>query len=351
MSKFREFGCILPTDIKTALKHSLIAEKIGFDHIWLSDHVISLKSDAEFPDAWVILPVIGMETKRIKLGSGVSDSFRRHPVGLAHKLATLDKLTNGRATLGIGAGEAMNLVPFGMEMESPVTRLKEAIIVIKTLLSSNKENPGNFKGKIFNLQDGYLQIHSVQKPHPPIYVGALGIKTRRITGELGDGWFPWIETPQTYKQHLKDLGYGVKKAGRKLDEIDRVAAFYSAISEDSEEAYKSVEPLAKMALVLERSVAKLCGHEIIYPEEVTIQKIIPQIQLIDMMNKAIQEIPFKLVAKITVIGTVEDCISKIEKYIKAGATSVAMFNAGPNINKTYEAYGKSIIPYFKEEYS
>ena len=68
MSKFREVGCILPVDIKTVLKHSLIAEKIGFVHIWLSDHIISLESDAEFPDAWTILPVIGRETKRIKLG-------------------------------------------------------------------------------------------------------------------------------------------------------------------------------------------------------------------------------------------------------------------------------------------
>ena len=350
MIELREFGCILPSDIENINKYCTIVEKSGFDHIRLSDHSISLMPNVEFSDAWTMLPIVGIKTKHAMISHGVTDPYRRHPVELAQGIATLDRITNGRAALGIGAGESMNLTKFGIRWKAPLTRLKEAVITVKKLWVATSKNPCDFEGRIFTLRKAYLQIKPIQKPHPPIYIGALGTCTRKLTGELADGWLPWIETPKTYKEHLEDIENGAKKARRKIEEVDRVASFYSAVSDDYEEAYRSVEYVARMALVLERSVAERNGHKIMLPEEVTIQRIIPQTQLIDKMNNAMQEIPSELVDKITVIGSVENCINKIEKYLKAGATSVSMVNVAPNIDKTYELYGKTIIPYFKEQY-
>jgi len=349
LTELREFGCVISGNIPSLIKDALFLEKTGFDHVWLSDHVLSLLSHLEFADAWTVLTAIGVKTKRIRLSTGVSDPYRRHPVTLAHSAATLDHLTNGRVALGIGAGEAMNLIPFGIKWRKPVTTLREAIIVIKKLFEATPENPANFKGEIFNLRNAYLQILPVQKPRLPIYVGALSSKTRELTGELADGWYPWIETPETLKKHLMDIKNGLKKAGRKIDEIDVVANFKTAVTDDYEEALKAVSG-EKMALILERSVAKELGYEIEIPEEVKIQQIIPRSKNVDIMYDAMKQIPQELVEKITVIGTVDQCIDKIERYLKAGATSVTMFNCGPNVKKTYEIYRDEIIPYFKETY-
>jgi imidazole glycerol phosphate synthase subunit HisF len=131
--------------------------------------------------------------------------------------------------------------------------------------------------------------------------------------------------------------------------MDIVANFKTAVSDDYEECYKAVDS-ERMALVLERSVAKEMGFKIKLAEDVKIQNIIPRSKYVDIMYEVMKQIPKKLVEEIVVIGTCDDCINKIEKYLKAGATSISISNCGPDIEKTYEIYKDKIIPYFKETY-
>jgi alkanesulfonate monooxygenase SsuD/methylene tetrahydromethanopterin reductase-like flavin-dependent oxidoreductase (luciferase family) len=271
-------------------------------------------------------------------------------VEIAQSIATLDQLTSGRAALGIGAGEAMNLIPFGIRWESPLIRLREAVEVIRKLFEATPQSPAEFHGSIFSLSRAYLQIRPYQKPRPPIYLGALGPKTRRMTGELADGWYPWIEAPETFREHLKDVYTGARSAGRNPEEIDAVAVFFSAISDNYEDAFKAVEQSAREALVLERSVSKLLGHEIQITKELTIQSLEAKEQHMRVLREAMMEVPKELVGEVTVIGTADECIKKIEEYIASGATSVAMYNLGPDAEYTFEAYAKDIIPYLKERY-
>jgi alkanesulfonate monooxygenase SsuD/methylene tetrahydromethanopterin reductase-like flavin-dependent oxidoreductase (luciferase family) len=79
---------------------------------------------------------IGAKTDRILLGTLATDCIRRHPASIAHVLATLDNLTQGGAVLGIGTGEAMNIVPYGLPWEAPdcrVSRLEETVRIMRWL--------------------------------------------------------------------------------------------------------------------------------------------------------------------------------------------------------------------------
>ncbi|NIN53665.1 MAG: LLM class flavin-dependent oxidoreductase, partial [Nitrososphaeria archaeon] len=178
--KFGSYLLFGPTE--QIVQQGLLAERYGFDSVWFPDHHISSIPTTECPEIWTVLTAIGMRTKHILLAPAVTDPLRRHPSTTAQTVATLDRLLGGRVALGIGAGERMNLIPFGIPWTSPIERLREAVKCIKMLWSATTEEPANYKGKFFHLKDAYLGIKPGQDP--PIYIGALGPRTRELVGEL-----------------------------------------------------------------------------------------------------------------------------------------------------------------------
>src|SRR5271169_3888120 len=97
-------SCFPALDIVRA---GVLAEECSFDSIWIPDHFTDLYPTGDRVDPWTVLSAIGAQTKRLSLGTVVTDTQRTHPARTAQIVATLDELTEGRAFLGIGAGEAM----------------------------------------------------------------------------------------------------------------------------------------------------------------------------------------------------------------------------------------------------
>lgn len=118
------------------------------------------------------------------MGTCVTDPLRRHPAVTAQLAITLDLISNGRAILGIGAGEAFHLNPYGIAWERPISRLEEAVRVIKKLWS---EDFADYNGVFFKLKRAVVIKKSVQKPYPPIWIGAMRPRALRVVGVLGDG--------------------------------------------------------------------------------------------------------------------------------------------------------------------
>lgn len=351
MIEIREFGCQLsyfagnPNEL---LNYGVLADRCGFNHVRIGDHSLWPPETLEVPDSWTLLTAIAIKTEKVKVGNLVTDAIRRHPLELAQSALTLDNLARGRVSIGIGAGEVMNLLPFGFSFDRPVRRLKEAITVMKKLFLATPKNPAHFEGDFFKLRGAYLQLKAYSKPHPPIYVGALGQRTREMAGELADGWIPMnAESPGTFKSKLDDVLRGARKAGRTKDELDFVAPGYLAISDDREEAFKALERGVRMALVLERSNLRSLGLEPKIPEDITIQRVLLEEPNVSLLSKAASEIPRRIVEDACFFGSVEDIIGKVENYLQAGATSVSVAPVGSAIRKVYEVFGKKVIPYFR----
>ena len=177
---------IPPTE---AVQLGLYCEKVGFDSLWAVDHLID--NGGMKPEPWTTMSAIGAQTRKISFATGVTDAQRSHPARTAHSVATLAEITEGRASLGIGAGEAMNLVPFGLPFDKAsvrAQRLAEAIQVIRLLWSSTQSEAGfSFRERHFQLQNAWLDTPT--KYSPKIYVGALGGSYGlKVAGEFGDGW-------------------------------------------------------------------------------------------------------------------------------------------------------------------
>ncbi|TKJ22405.1 MAG: hypothetical protein CEE42_12930 [Promethearchaeota archaeon Loki_b31] len=322
------------------------AEECGFFGVFYADHTVMLPpGPGTCYDAYCFLTSLAMITKKIKLCTGVSDCHRFHPALMAHKVATLDQISNGRGMIGLGAGEAMNIDMYGLNRNKSVSKLREYIILLREFWTKRRVNrKSEFWGEI---KKAYIQIKPVQK-NPPIYIAANGPKTRQLTGELADGWYPLYQPPWLYKEKKKEVFNAAKAVGRSPSEIDYVYDCFVAIdNEDPDNALKRCE-FFKSTYLLNSFITNEAYPGLNLPEDINVHDFeMSNLKSLEYLNN-LDRLPETILQDTNCLGTVDDVISSIEKYKQAGATHMSLMNRGPDTNKVYEIFRDKIIPYFKE---
>lgn len=169
-----------------------LIEDSGYESAWLNDHFIPARGDKQSPhfESWIMLTALAMQTKNIRIGILVSGNTYRHPAVLAKMATTLDYVSGGRLSLGIGAGwEEYEHRAYGIPFHSArerAERLDEALQVITKLW--HEETP-SFDGKYYDLREAEFQPKPLQKPHPPIVVGGQGKKwILPLVARYADEW-------------------------------------------------------------------------------------------------------------------------------------------------------------------
>jgi len=223
------------------------AEDTGFEGAWVFDHFKPLYGDQTGPclEAWTLLAALAASTERIRLGAMVTGVTYRHPSILATEAVTVDHVSGGRLDLGIGAawfeGEHRELgIPFPPVRER-AERLEEAVHVMRALMTSDG---ASFQGKHYRLHDATYRPRPVQRPHPPIWIGAGGEKlTIPIAARQADVWntFGSIET---LKRKTEVLERAAREAGRDPSEIVRTTDL--SISEPWDEVRSSLGRLREI---------------------------------------------------------------------------------------------------------
>jgi alkanesulfonate monooxygenase SsuD/methylene tetrahydromethanopterin reductase-like flavin-dependent oxidoreductase (luciferase family) len=340
-----------------SVKAGVMAEKYGFDSVWVPDHFIE---DGALVDPWSIMAAIATQTKHVLLCTGVTDTQRCHPAKTAQSVATIDELSHGRAGLGIGAGEAMNIVPFGIQWDKDprdrAQRLREAIEVIKLLWGSSKENMVSYEGKFFQLKKAWLDQHPTQQPHPPVYVGALSsTRLLKLTGEIGEGWYSWLATPKTFRQREEKIRKAAERVGRKLEDIDTVATIYAGLTVNPEIRKELIETARIDILTSDYVGLKSFGVNLSLPEQYTYQYLAVTERYSPTVLNTAYQIPEEIVKKYATFGSVDDCIEFIESFVRVGARHIAIcdllidMKGISSVKETLKTYGKKVIPYFKEQ--
>ena len=195
-------------------------EELGFDDLWVYDHYLPTgTSHQEGPvtDAWTLLAALSQIVKKPRLGTLVTSATFRHPAALAKIATTVDHTSNGRLTLGLGAGwHQPEHIAYGIPfpgIRGRINRLEETVRVIKLLWTQERSD---FQGRYYRLADAPFEPKPVQKPHPPILIGGSGEKlTLPMVARVADDW-NWniTGTPQDYRQKLDILHQHCNAAGR-----------------------------------------------------------------------------------------------------------------------------------------
>jgi probable F420-dependent oxidoreductase len=132
-----------------------------------------------------ILTYAAAQTTTIRLGVSVLVLPMQHPVHVAHRVATLDYLSGGRAILGVGLGREHHYHDFQIPRERRVRRFRESVELIKALWTEPK---ATYHGEIFQLQDALMGPKPIQTPHPPIWLGGGHPDALRRAAAIADGW-------------------------------------------------------------------------------------------------------------------------------------------------------------------
>ena len=163
-------------DPRKVIDLCVLAERLGFDYIWMADE------GPEFYDPFILLSYVASRTRSIKLGTGITNPYMRHPALTASAMMSLNALSHGRAVLGIGAGGSLALPKLGLEMwKKPVDTLERTINALKEI----------FEAKRVNATSTAWNIRNLKWPYPPanipIYVGAKGPRMIRVAAQEADG--------------------------------------------------------------------------------------------------------------------------------------------------------------------
>lgn len=206
--------------------------------LWYADHFMPNTDDGSVADGdvhevWSVLSAIGAITSSIRIGSLVSPTTVRHPALLANTAATIDRISDGRLTLGLGAGWQINEhraygIPL-LDNKDRVDRFEEALRIVRGLMTVDRTT---FRGSHFTFEDAPCRPKPVQKPLP-IMVGTGGPRMSRLTVELADEWNTW-GTPEVAGQKSAVIDRACDKAGRDPRSLRRsVQALFFLIDDES----------------------------------------------------------------------------------------------------------------------
>ncbi len=186
--------------------------------LWYADHYMSdqpngaVSSDPAL-ECWAVVGGLAASTSRIRLGTLVSPTTVHHPAILANRSATVDQMSGGRFTLGMGAGWQVNEhQAYGIELFDAgprVTRFDEAIQITRMMLRKPRTT---FAGQFFSVTDAPCEPKPVQSPLP-ILVGTSGPRMSRIAARWADQWNVW-GTPETVAKASTVIDRALELEGR-----------------------------------------------------------------------------------------------------------------------------------------
>ncbi len=219
-----KFGIVIPlhrdVDALVNLELAKNAEMLGFDSIWMSDHVVlPTKYQGRFSevlyDPFVLLASIAAKTKKILLGTSVLIAPYRNPIVVAKMVSTIDVLSDGRVIFGVGPGwmeEEFDVL--GIPFNERGKRTNEYINIFKELWEQDEPQ---FEGEFYSFSKIKFYPKPIQKPHPPIWIGGISKKAIVRAVELGNGWHPVWLRPDQMKKKIRYLKRVAKEKERNLD--------------------------------------------------------------------------------------------------------------------------------------
>ena len=209
--------------IEQTLREIELAEEVGFDAVWLTEH--HFDGAVAYADPVVFGAAVAARTKRVLIGFAVVEMALHHPVRLAVQTSLLDNLSNGRLIMGTGRGSAYNeyeYIGFGITLEEGREMLDEAE---ELLVKAWTEDDVVHKGRYWDLSFPGLRPRPVQKPHPPIVRACISEESMVAMGQAGRPVLIGVQTLDTlrhrfgrYRAALEDSGLSEAQVENTLDQ-------------------------------------------------------------------------------------------------------------------------------------
>jgi len=239
------------------------AEACGFESLYVAEHIVviagytseypyapdgrmTLPDHADFPDPLDLLAFVAGCTTTLRFGTGLLVLPEHHPVQLAKRLATIDRLSGGRLTVGIGVGWMKEeLEALDVDFSTRGARADECIEVLRLLW---REDEATFKGKFFSFDRACSFPKPVQAGGVPIHVGGHSAAAARRAGRVGDGFHPLGLDGELLAERIGQMREAAIAAGRDPDAIELTLG--GLVSQLDDERLATAEKAGAVRLVL-----------------------------------------------------------------------------------------------------
>jgi probable F420-dependent oxidoreductase len=300
-----DFGVAIPSS-KGIPAFAQRAERMGYDYLCSGEHMMF---HGPVANSLIALSVAAGATTKIKLMSTVVLLPLYQPMVLAKLTSVLDVASEGRYHMGIGIGGEFpkEFEACGVPVKQRGSRSNEALEVIKKLWT---EKNVTFEGRYSKFSGITIGPHPVQKPHPPIWVAGRKEPAMRRAATYGDGWIPYMYTPEMLHESLEKITKFGREAGRDISNF-RPGLFIFA----------SVYPDRDMA---RDQAAKALGGT--YSQDFS-----------------------KIAGRYTLYGNPDDCRKRLKEYVDAGARTVLVSWAcrQEDIDQNMKLMAEEIAPAFR----
>jgi len=302
--------------LQDGIQYARYAESKGFEAVWQAESRL-------VRDAIVPMAAFAATTTKLKVGSGVINNWTRNIGLLAATFLTLDDLAPNRIICGIGAWWDPLAKNVGVERRKPLLAMRETIEVMRRLL--RMENV-TFHGEFHHVTGIELDVvHGRREPrHVPIYIGATGDQMMELTGEIADGAvLNYCVPPEYNDKALELLDKGAKRAGRRVEDLDRPQLVVCAVDDDRKKAIEAAKVLLTQYLAQQPHIAKASGVS----EDIVkkVQSVLGWPATIEQVHQAMQYVPDEFVLKISATGTPDEARAKVREYIKRGCTCPILY--------------------------
>jgi phthiodiolone/phenolphthiodiolone dimycocerosates ketoreductase len=351
------------------------AEATGYDSVWFPDHLMGwfprtlwtpeassivnlLPSPHLYLDPTVLIALVGQATQRVTLGTGVTDIIRRSPPEVARTFVTLSLATQGRAVLGLGAGERLNTEPYGLDYRKQVSRLEEALHIIRLLWGQLPEVPGapqgggsrepvSFVGRFWTLDRAVLDVDPYRGIAPPIWLGSHGPRMLRLAGRYADGWLPsYPMDAAEYAERLSVVRSAGREAGRDPASITAGYHAYVVPAEDHETSHRMLAaPLAgAMSLVASAANWERSGRR--HPLGDGFQGLrdyVPEWYSPEELQAAVAAYHPDVLHDQVAHGSAAEIAAFFEPFVEAGLEHLVVSNVGPLAGIEYLGSSSAVL--------
>ncbi len=316
-------GCFISTgrSLEEAIERVRLAESLGYESVYVT-HIAGRES-------LTVLGAYAQATSSIRLGTGVVPIYTRTPATMAQTAATLDEISAGRFTLGLGVSHRPVVEGWhGQTIDRPVAEMREYLGIVRAILRGEDPPAGSKWRTSFHL----MGIET--RPRLPIYVAALSPAMLRLAGEIADGVLLWLCNPSYIRDVVvPEVTAGRERAGRSLEGFDIVPAVPGALTDDREAAYAAMRSdlipyfgLPFYRAMIERTGfgADIAGYDAAAGD-------------LEGMRAAISQ---DFLEELTAVGDEQAVQAGMERYRQAGATSPCI---GPIARTDFEATLRAAI--------
>jgi 5,10-methylenetetrahydromethanopterin reductase len=212
------------------------AEALGFDRLWHSNEKFGRDMVAN-------MTLSATQTERIGIGAAVADPYSVHPALTATAMATVDEISCGRVLVGLGAGGS-GFPAMGIERVKPVAAIREAVSIMRAMWSGK---PAVVKGQVVRVEGGVLGFRA--RPDIPVVIATRGPSVFRLAGEIADGvMIATMATPEGVRTARAFIDEGIRKAGRKPDEVEIISRVDTCVDPDRDKARAGVKQMIAFLL-------------------------------------------------------------------------------------------------------